>query len=152
MRAIRSNVFIEEMKPEDLDEVLLIERSSFPSPWPRRIFEMELKTRRSFKCVSRVGGAVAGYIIAWIIYDEGHILNVAVHPDFRRLGIGEALMRECLGYFTRKSVKYAILEVRRSNLGAITLYEKLGFNPVGVRKSYYSDTEEDAIVMMLDFE
>ena len=141
---------IEAMKLEDLDEVMAIEHACFPTPWPRRIFEMELKSKRSLKIVSRMRGVVSGYIVAWMIHDEGHILNVAVHPDFRRLGIAETLMKDCLGYFTQKKARYAILEVRRSNVGAIKLYEKFGFKSVGIRRGYYTDTDEDAIVMMLD--
>jgi ribosomal-protein-alanine N-acetyltransferase len=140
---------LHDMRPEDLDEVMAIERLCFPTPWPRQIFEMELKSKRSFKCVSRIGGVVAGYIIGWMIHDEGHILNVAVHPDFRRMGIGDSLMRECLDHFSEKGAKYAILEVRRTNTGAQKLYEKLGFKPIGIRRGYYGDTGEDAIVMML---
>lgn len=140
---------LDEMKYEDLDEVIFIEQLCFPTPWPRQIFEMELKSKRSFKRVSRIGGVVAGYIIGWMIHDEGHILNVAVHPDFRRTGIGECLMRECIDHFSEKGAKYAILEVRSTNRGAIKLYEKLSFKPIGIRRGYYSDTGEDAIVMML---
>jgi ribosomal-protein-alanine N-acetyltransferase len=142
-------LLIDEMKPEDLDEVMAIEEASFPTPWPRQIFEMELKSKRSFKRVSRIGGVVTGYIIAWMVYDEGHILNIAVHPNFRREGIGETLMRECLDHFSKEGARYAILEVRRSNMAAIKLYEKLGFKSIGVRRGYYTDTGEDAIMMML---
>jgi len=142
-------LLIDEMRPEDLDEVIAIEQVCFPSPWPRQIFEMELKSKRSFKRVSRIGGVIAGYIIAWMIYDEGHILNIAVHPEFRRRGIGENLMRDCLDYFSEKGAKYAILEVRRTNTGAIKLYEKLGFRSIGIRRGYYNDTGEDAIIMVL---
>lgn len=137
------------MIPEDLDEVMKIEEQCFPTPWPREIFETELESPRSLLNVARVGGAVAGYIVAWMVYDEIHILNIAVHPDFRRMGLGEALLEDCLDYFSGKGAKQAILEVRRGNLGAQKLYKKLGFEPIGVRKRYYTDTGEDAIVMML---
>jgi len=143
-------VSIEEMKPDDLDEVMAIERLCFPTPWPRQVFEMELKSKRSFKRVIKIGNVVAGYIVAWTIYAEGHILNIAVHPNFRRRGFGESLMRCCLDYFLKRGIRYATLEVRRSNMGAIRLYEKLGFRSVGIRRGYYSDTGEDAIVMMLN--
>lgn len=140
---------IDEMRPEDLDEVIAIEQVCFPTPWPRQVFEMELKSKRSFKRVSRVGDVIAGYIIAWMVHDECHILNIAVRPEFRRIGIGENLMRDCLDYFSERGAKYAILEVRCTNVGAIRLYEKLGFRSIGIRRGYYNDTGEDAIVMML---
>lgn len=141
--------YIEDMKSEDLDEVMRIEEECFATPWPRQIFEMEIESPRSLLNVARVGGAVAGYIVAWMIYDEIHILNIAVHPDFRRMGLGESLLENCLDHFSGKGAKQAILEVRRGNSGAQKLYKKLGFEPIGIRKKYYTDTGEDAIVMML---
>ncbi|HEX3037025.1 MAG TPA: ribosomal protein S18-alanine N-acetyltransferase [Thermodesulfobacteriota bacterium] len=140
---------IEDTRSEDLDDVMKIEEACFPTPWPRQIFEMELESTRSHMRVARVGGVTAGYIVAWMVYDEIHILNIAVHPDFRRMGLGEALLRDCLDHFFTKGAKHAILEVRRGNLSAQKLYEKLGFKAIGVRRKYYSDTGEDAIVMML---
>jgi ribosomal-protein-alanine N-acetyltransferase len=143
---------IEELKPHDLDEIIAIEQVSFPTPWPRQVFEMELNSSRSCKRVSKINGAVVGYIIAWKIYDEVHILNLAVHPEHRRKGIGRGLLIDCLRYFSKKGIKSAILEVRVRNQDAITLYEKIGFRPIGLRRKYYSDTGEDALVMKLDME
>jgi ribosomal-protein-alanine acetyltransferase len=142
-------LLIEEMRPEDLDEIIMIEGICFPTPWPRQIFEMELESNRSFMRVTRVGGVVSGYIVSWMVYDEIHILNIAVHPDFRRMGLGEGLLKDCLDHFFRKGAKHAILEVRRGNLEAQKLYRKLGFESIGVRRKYYTDTGEDAVVMML---
>ncbi len=140
---------IEEMRSADLDEIMVIEASCFPTPWPRQVFDMELISPRSFSRVTRLDGMVVGYIVAWMIYDEVHILNIAVHPDFRRMGAGESMIRYCLDHFLTKGAKHAILEVRRGNLGAKRLYEKLGFKSIGIRRGYYVDTGEDAIVMML---
>jgi [ribosomal protein S18]-alanine N-acetyltransferase len=148
MKAIPALV-IEEMRSKDLDEIMLIEEMCFPTPWPRQVFDMELKSPRSFARVTRFDGVVVGYIVAWMIYDEVHVLNIAVHPDFRRMGIGENMLRDCLDFFLKKGAKHAILEVRRGNLGAKRLYEKLGFKSIGIRRGYYVDTGEDAIVMML---
>lgn len=142
-------LIIEEMRSADLDEIMVIEETCFPTPWPRQVFDMELKSPRSFAGVTRLDGVIVGYIIAWMIYDEIHILNIAVHPDFRRMGIGENMMRYCLDHFFTKGAKHAILEVRRGNVGAKRLYEKLGFTSIGIRRGYYVDTGEDAIVMML---
>jgi len=143
---------IDYVRPEDLDEIVAIENVSFPSPWPKRIFEREIEAKNSYKRVIRISGSVIAYIVTWTIYDEVHILNIAVHPDFRKIGIGEMLLRDCLGFSKNNKMKYAILEVRTSNIGAIKLYEKIGFRTLRVRKNYYSDTGEDAFVMMYELQ
>jgi ribosomal-protein-alanine N-acetyltransferase len=142
-------LIIEEMRSEDLDEIIEIEEASFPTPWPKRMFDLELKSTRSYCRVARVSGVIVGYIVAWMIYDEVHILNVAVHPGFRRMGIGERILRDCLDFFFSNGARNAILEVRRGNNEAKRLYEKLGFKSIGIRRGYYADTGEDAIVMKL---
>jgi ribosomal-protein-alanine N-acetyltransferase len=147
-----SCVRIEELKPYDLDEIIAIEQVSFPTPWPRQVFDMELRSSKSYKRVSKINGTVVGYIIAWKIYDEVHILNLAVHPDHRRKGIGRGLLSDCLMHFSSKGIKSAILEVRVRNKNAISLYETTGFRSIGLRRKYYSDTGEDALVMKLDME
>jgi ribosomal-protein-alanine N-acetyltransferase len=147
-----SYVYIEEVKPHDLDEIIAIEQVSFPTPWPRQVFDMELKSSRSYKRVSKINGTVVGYIIAWKIYDEVHILNLAVHPEHRRKGIGRGLLSDCLRNFSNKGIKSALLEVRVRNKNAIKLYKTTGFRSIGLRRKYYSDTGEDALVMKLDME
>lgn len=147
-----SCVRIEELKPYDLDEIIAIEQVSFPTPWPRQVFDMELRSSKSYKRVSKINGKVVGYIIAWKIYDEVHILNLAVHPEHRRKGIGRALLSDCLRHFSIKGIKSAILEVRVRNKNAINLYETTGFRSIGLRRKYYSDTGEDALVMKLDMD
>jgi len=141
---------IETIKPADLDEIVAIENVSFPSPWSRRIFEREIEATNSYKRVIRFSGSVVAYIVTWTIYDEVHILNIAVHPDFRKIGLGEMLLRDCLGFSYERGLKLAVLEVRTSNNSAIKLYEKIGFKTLRVRKKYYSDTGEDAYVMMYE--
>ncbi len=147
-----SCVRIEELKPYDLDEIIAIEQVSFPTPWPRQVFDMELRSSKSYKRVSKINGTVVGYIIAWKIYDEVHILNLAVHPEHRRKGIGRGLLSDCLRHFSNKGIKSAILEVRIRNKNAINLYETAGFRSIGLRRKYYSDTGEDALVMKLDMD
>jgi ribosomal-protein-alanine N-acetyltransferase len=137
---------------EDLDQIIAIENVSFPTPWPMRIFEREIEAQNSYKRVVRFSGSVVAYIVTWTIYDEVHILNIAVHPDFRNIGLGEMLLRDCLGYSYDKGLKLAVLEVRISNKSAIRLYEKIGFKTMRVRKKYYTDTGEDAYVMMYELE
>ncbi len=141
---------IDIITPADLDGIVAIENVSFPSPWPKRIFEREIKSSTSYNRVIRMSGIVVGYIVTWTIYDEVHILNVAVHPEFRKSGLGEKLMMDCIVESAEKGLKYAILEVRITNIGAQKLYEKLGFKTIQVRRKYYSDTGEDAYVMMLE--
>jgi ribosomal-protein-alanine N-acetyltransferase len=143
---------IDFMRQEDLDEIVAIENVSFPSPWPKRIFEREIEALNSYKRVIRMSGIVIAYIVTWTIHDEVHILNIAVNPGFRKLGIGEMLMKHCISYSKDNGLKYAILEVRTSNTGAIKLYEKLGFRIMRLRKKYYSDNGEDAYVMMHELE
>ncbi|MFI5322326.1 MAG: ribosomal protein S18-alanine N-acetyltransferase [Thermodesulfobacteriota bacterium] len=136
--------------PEDLDGIVAIENVSFPTPWPRRVFEREIKSQKSYNRVMRFSGMVVGYIVTWTIYDEVHILNIAVHPNFRNMGIGERLLRDCISHSADIGLRYAILEVRISNTRAISLYEKLGFKTIHTRRKYYSDTGEDAYVMMFE--
>jgi ribosomal-protein-alanine N-acetyltransferase len=95
---------------------------------------------------------VLGYICIWLVNGEVHILNLACHPDFRRHGIATSLLKYSLLFSIQKGVKKAFLEVRECNHEALSLYEKYGFEPIGIRKGYYSDTKEDAIVMVLEME
>ena len=142
----------DRITPGDLDGIVSIENVSFPTPWPRRVFEREIGSKKSYNRVIRFGGMVVGYIVTWTIYDEVHILNVAVHPDFRNMGLGERLLRECISHSAGNGMKYAILEVRVSNTKARNLYEKMGFRVIHTRRKYYSDTGEDAYVMMFEIE
>ena len=141
---------IDNINPADIDQILAIENASFPSPWPRQIFEREIDAANSYKRAIRFSGSVVAYIVTWTIYDEVHILNIAVHPDFRKIGLGEMLLRDCLDFSYDRGLKLAVLEVRTSNNSAIKLYEKIGFKTLRVRKKYYSDTGEDAYVMLYE--
>ena len=143
---------IDVIYPEDLDQIISIENVSFPSPWPKRIFEREIRAKNSYKRVIRFEGDVVAYIVTWTIYDEVHVLNIAVHPEFRKIGLGEMLLRDCLSSSYEKGLKLVVLEVRTSNIGAIRLYEKLGFRTLRTRKKYYSDTGEDAYVMIRELD
>src|SRR5499426_2866924 len=139
------------MRPDDLDEVVAIERASFSMPWSRGAFLYELQQNRVARClVMREDARVVGYLCLWEIGDELHITNVAVHPDYRRRGIGRALVSGVLGDARTRNLKLIVLEVRPSNHEARTLYESLGFRVVGRRRGYYYDTGEDALVMEAD--
>jgi [ribosomal protein S18]-alanine N-acetyltransferase len=139
---------VEPMHPEDLDEVLAIERASFSMPWSRGAFLYEIQQNRVARCrVMRQGGTIVGYLCVWEIADEIHVTNVAVHPTRRRQGIARALLGGLLAEADAREMRLVVLEVRPSNREAITLYESFGFRVTGRRRGYYYDTGEDALVM-----
>ena len=136
------------MSVDDLDEVLAIERVSFPTPWTRAAFRYELLQNRVAVCtVMRAGDRLAGYCCLWEIGHEIHITNLAVHPEWRRRGVGRALLAAALGAGGARGVTLAFLEVRPNNAAALALYGSLGFQVIGRRAGYYFDTGEDALVM-----
>ncbi len=141
------------MRPEDLDEVLAIERVSFSIPWSRGAFLYEMQQNRVARCwVMRDDGRVIGYLCLWEIADELHITNVAVQPARRRQGIGRTLLSGVLDDARARGVRQVVLEVRPTNTEARTLYETLGFRVIGRRRGYYYDTGEDALVMEADLQ
>ena len=143
---------IYDLEHEDLERIIEIENESFITPWPREIFEMEFKLKRSYNKVCRdEQGVVTGYCLSWLIHDEIHILKVAVASKFRKKGIAGMLITDTLEHFRSIGANHAVLEVRTDNTSAISLYEKLGFEPVRIRRNYYRETGDDALVMMLEF-
>ncbi len=155
MREAEAPVFIRRMREEDLPEVLAIERICFSNPWSRETFQGEIQNRAiSFPLVviHREEKRIVGYVVFWQVGDEAQINNVAVHPDYRGRGYGELAMRYVLERLRENRVHFVSLEVRVSNQPAISLYRKLGFTILGVRKNYYTRPDEDAYVMglMLD--
>jgi ribosomal-protein-alanine N-acetyltransferase len=145
-------VTITAMTLEDLDEVLRIERASFPTPWSRAAFRYELTQNRVARClvIRAPGTAVLGYLCLWEIGHEIHITNLAVDPAHRRQGLARALLALVLDDARARGLTLAFLEVRPTNVEAIGLYESLGFRSIGRRKGYYFDTGEDALVMEAD--
>jgi [ribosomal protein S18]-alanine N-acetyltransferase len=136
------------MTLDDLDEVLGIERASFQTPWSRGAFRYELTENRVARSVVvRIGRQLTGYLCLWEIGHEIHVTNLAVHPSFRRRGIARVLLGSILEEARRSGVELVFLEVRPTNVEALTLYESLGFRVIGRRKGYYFDTGEDALVM-----
>ena len=141
-------VDVAPMVREDLDGILAIERASYRSPWTAEVFLGEQHRSWAHLDVLRErGGEVRGYVNHWLVGDEVHILNVAVHPDFRRRGLGARLLDHVAAFALEKRCRYVTLEVRRSNRGALMLYRRHQFRPVAVRPRYYEDGE-DAIVML----
>lgn len=144
-------VRIRLMRLKDVEAVAAIEEASFARPWSRESFRQELTRNAAARyLVAEVQGQIAGYAGAWIILDESHITNIAVHPDFRGKGIGRRLTEELLQVLSNLGAGYATLEVRVSNLRAQQLYRSLGFVSVGKRKRYYEDNNEDAYLMVCD--
>jgi ribosomal-protein-alanine N-acetyltransferase len=142
---------IEPMRLEDLDDVQRIEGASFTTPWPENAYRSELMTNRlASYLVARLGGRIVGYGGMWLMVDEAHITTFAVHPGWRRQHVGERLLLAFLDLARDRHAREATLEVRLSNLAARRLYEKYGFRPVGLRPRYYSDNNEDALIMTTD--
>lgn len=148
------NIRLRRMTSLDLPEVLAIERRSFPNPWPPATFEGEIQNlglSHPVVAVDEEADRVAGYIIYWVIRDEAQINNIAVHPDYRRRRIAENMLRRVLDALKNEGIQFVTLEVRAGNAGARALYDKLGFKPIGLRKEYYTNPVEDAVVMSLMF-
>jgi len=142
------NIEIKEMKEEHLDGVMVVENLSFKIPWSRESFLEELTTNElAIYLVAISEGQVIGYGGLWRIFDEGHITNIAVHPEFRRCGVASRIMDKILDICDENDIKSITLEVRKSNSTAQKLYVKYGFKIEGARKGYYSDTGEDALIM-----
>ncbi len=148
---LRGAIEIREMTQQDLDEVLQIEGLSFPAPWSRTLFERELSTpfARSFLAQEAQRGKILGYLCFWLVEQEAHVLNLAVHPQQRNRGIGTLLLGYGVDYCRKGGVQVITLEVRRSNYKAISLYRGFHFQPLGIRRRYYTDSGEDAVVMGL---
>jgi len=145
-----TDVFVREMNWRDVPEVLKIERISFTTPWSEMAFLKEIYNDYSITKVAVLDGEIAGYVCATHLLDEGHILNLAVHPDLRRRGIATALAEKVINELKMKGSRSLFLEVRVSNYVAIQFYERFGFRTVGYRKDYYTLPKEDAVIMALD--
>lgn len=138
---------LEKMTSAHIDGVCKIEEACFAHPWSRQSVESELANENSVYIVAVEGEKVIGYIGMSVVIDEGYIFNVAVNADFRRKGVGTALINELVTYGKKNNLCFITLEVRESNQAAISLYSDFGFIKVGERKNYYSDPAENAILM-----
>jgi ribosomal-protein-alanine N-acetyltransferase len=133
---------------EHINDIVVVENLSFKIPWSRQsITEEFLENQMAVYICALTGGKAIGYAGMWHILDEGHITNIAVHPEFRSCGVGSALMEALLEAARAFGIIALTLEVRRSNLTAQSLYSKYGFKEGGMRKSYYADNNEDALIM-----
>lgn len=139
---------VEPMTIADIAAVHRIELASFPVPWPNYAFQQELESNRlAHYLVVRVGRQAVAYAGIWIMVDEAHVTTFAVLPDWRRQGIGARLLLALMRLAREKGARVATLEVRISNRPARALYQRFGFRPVGIRPRYYSDNNEDALIM-----
>ena len=140
-----------EMVEEDIPSVVTIEEESFTVPWTQEIFEHEMTGNNyAHYIVALENEEVIGHCGMWIVLDECHITNVAVLKRLRGYKIGEGLMRKAIALCKEMNVKLMTLEVRVSNVTAQNLYRKLDFQEGGIRKNYYSDDGEDALVMWVE--
>lgn len=148
--ALSSELTIRAMSESDLDEIIAIEKKSFADPWSQRLFRETLLFPHSVNFVlESPGGEVVGYLNLYLIAQEGHLLNLAIHPAWRRQGLATAMLAHTIQYLRQRQALQLFLEVREKNQSAIGLYRKLGFEVVGKRKKYYAETNEDALVMQL---
>lgn len=144
-------IVVDRMKVEDLPAVHVIERESFSTPWPAHAYRQELEANRlAHYIVARWGDEIVGFAGLWMLVDEAHITTFATRRAWRRQGIGERLLLAMLDLASARGAAEATLEVRPSNTPARRLYEKYGFKVVGVRPRYYSDNNEDALIMTTD--
>ncbi len=142
---------IRRMTLEDVTAVHAIEQATFSTPWSRQSFLDEMQRNACARyLVAEENGEIIGYGGAWMIFEEGHITNVAVRKEHRGKGIGRALMQALMQYAANLGVQYMTLEVRKSNEPALNLYKSLGFLKLGVRKQYYEDNGEDALLLVCD--
>ncbi len=144
-------VQIKPMRVPDIQQVLEIERRSFPTPWSERSFMAELLDNdRAYYLVARSEAVVVGYCGVWYLAGEGHITNLAIHPHYRRHGLGWKLLAAIAALIEEKGGNKLTLEVRMSNKGAQQLYREFGFTTAGVRPGYYQVEKEDALIMWMN--
>ncbi|WP_243300492.1 ribosomal protein S18-alanine N-acetyltransferase [Bacillus litorisediminis] len=146
-----SSAFFRFMTLADLDDIMEIEHQSFTLPWKRDAFVRELTSNPYARYwVVEVNGKVIGYSGVWIVMDEAHITNIAVLPDYRGHGFGKQLLIKTMQLAKSYNAKVVTLEVRVSNIVAQNLYRSLGFQPGGIRKGYYTDNNEDGLIMWVN--
>lgn len=141
-----AEVLLRPARETDTDMIVAIEQVSFPTPWSRALLMHEIRESENVYLVAELAGRVAGFIGLWHVLDEGHICTLAVDPEHRGCGLGELLVLAALREAVKLSADAVHLEYRMGNEKAACLYRKLGFEHMGVRRGYYSDTGEDAVL------
>ena len=145
---LNRDYLIRKMTGQDLEQLIAIENECFSMPWSRQSYETELKNQWANYLVCDWAGEIAAYVGMWTVFEEAHITNVAVAKKFRGRGLGRILMREEEKVARAKLANRILLEVRPSNSAALAMYRGLGYIPISVRKEYYEDNGEDALVMI----
>ena len=145
-------MILETMHAAHVTQIAQLEKICFSDPWSERSIASELDNNLAFWLVAVEGETVAGYIGSQTVLEETDMMNVAVHPDFRRQGIAEALVNGLVEHLKAMGSRCLTLEVRASNAPAIALYEKLGFTEIGRRKNYYRNPREDALILRKEWE
>ena len=140
------------MTADHVSQVAELEKICFSDPWSEKSVAHELTNPLSLWIVAVEGERVAGYVGSQSVMGESDMMNVAVHPDFRRQGVAELLVKELVAALAEKGNYCLTLEVRASNAPAISLYEKLDFQQVGLRKNYYRNPKEDARILRKEWE
>ncbi len=140
---------VEKMRIEDLSEVLAIEQASFPMPFSENMFRTELALDVARLWVVKINGSVVGYLDYWFVAKEVHVITLAVNQKERNKKIASSLIEHMIDDAKKGQVESISLDVRPSNIPALHLYTKYGFQQVGVRKCYYQDNREDALIMTL---
>ena len=139
---------ISAMTASDITEVLRIERASFSTTWPSDAFYNELTTNKlAHYYVGRIDGKIVAYGGIWVIFEDSHVTTIAVDPTYRRKKLGEVMLLKLIDEAIARGAAWMTLEVRESNVAAQELYRKYGFTTVTTRKAYYSDNNENALVM-----
>ncbi|WP_338752888.1 ribosomal protein S18-alanine N-acetyltransferase [Bacillus sp. FJAT-52991] len=142
------DIAVREMTLDDVEQVYEIEKSSFTVPWTKESFYKEIDNNLfALYHVAESEGQLVGYCGMWLVLDESQITNIAILPSYRGHGFGEKLLVHVMKAAKEKGAAVMTLEARVSNTTAQNLYKKLGFQPGGIRKNYYSDNQEDALVM-----
>jgi [ribosomal protein S18]-alanine N-acetyltransferase len=140
-----------ENREDHVEKILEIEALSFSSPWSPNGFIQEIENPMASVWAAMDDGKITGFVCYWVLEFEIHLLNFAVHPEWRRKGTGRFLLNHMIKEAVSKRHESIWLEVRASNAGAVKLYQELGFEHVGVRPKYYDDTQEDALIMRFEF-
>jgi [ribosomal protein S18]-alanine N-acetyltransferase len=138
-----------KMVKEDAAGVELVEKASFGMPWSRQSFWEAAVNKDAYYLLALEENEIIGYAGTWLVADEAHIMNVAIAPVHRNMGLGRKMMVELVRIVKEKGITAMTLEVRPSNTVARKLYEKMGFKSAGLRKGYYEDNKEDAMIMWL---
>lgn len=139
---------IKKMEYDDIDRILQIEELSYGEHhWSKDSFIAELNNKISSYFCILLDNVCVGYIGFWKIIDEAHVTNLSIHPEYRKRGLGQRLLLKMVEECYKEKIKYITLEVRESNEKAIKLYEKFGFKSLGIRKNYYQDNNESALIM-----